>query len=55
MLYAMKKMDQSLYRFENESVEPFNYVGYEFCITGLIKLENNFYFYLELGFVKQQV
>lgn len=35
-----EKMDRSLYRFENEAVEPFKYVGYEFCITVLIKLEN---------------
>ncbi|PWW32237.1 small conductance mechanosensitive channel [Cytobacillus oceanisediminis] len=44
-----EKLDQSLYRLEDEAVEPFQYigitdlnphlknVGYEFCIVGLVK------------------
>jgi len=49
-----EKLDQTLYRVEDEAVEPFKYVGvtdlnpnlkyvgYEFCITGLIKPEDYF-------------
>ncbi|SFD49712.1 Small-conductance mechanosensitive channel [Bacillus sp. 491mf] len=49
-----EKLDQSLYRIENEVVEPFRYigvtdlnpnlkyVGYEFCIVGLVKPEEYF-------------
>ena len=49
-----EKLDQSLYRVEDEAVEPFKYVGvtdlnpnlkyvgYEFCIIGLIKPEDYF-------------
>lgn len=49
-----EKLDQSLYRIEDEAVEPFQYigitdlnpnlkyVGYEFCIVGLVKPEEYF-------------
>ena len=49
-----EKLNQTLYRVEDEAVEPFKYVGvtdlnpnlkyvgYEFCITGLIKPEDYF-------------
>lgn len=49
-----EKLDQSLYRIEDEAVEPFKYigvtdlnpnlkyVGYEFCIVGLVKPEEYF-------------
>lgn len=49
-----EELNQTLYRVEDEAVEPFKYVGvtdlnpnlkyvgYEFCITGLIKPEDYF-------------
>ncbi|PFK46631.1 mechanosensitive ion channel protein [Bacillus cereus] len=49
-----EKLDQSLYRIEDEAVEPFQYigitdlnpnlkyVGYEFCMVGLVKPEEYF-------------